>query len=231
MKYFGEGLSEQHKQLQRIIRKEQELEQAKEVFLLLHAALHEALVSDTAYNEVDALLQDLSEREFAIMPTSKDETIAWVFWHIARIEDLTMNMLVAQQDQVYNAEWKQRLGISLDDTGNALSDDEIMEFSIAVNVPELLQYRNAVGCKTRQIVQQLSAEDMKRPIAQDDLARIRASGGVSEHPDSLWLLEFWGNKDVAGILLMPPTRHMLMHLNDCCRWKQEIRHRKNFYRS
>ena len=55
--------------------------------------------------------------------------------------------------------------------------------------------------------------------------------GVSEHPDSLWLLEFWGKKDVAGILLMPPTRHMLLHLNDCCRWKLEIRNRKHLYRS
>lgn len=33
MKYFGEGLSEQHKKLQHMIRKEQELEAAKELFL------------------------------------------------------------------------------------------------------------------------------------------------------------------------------------------------------
>lgn len=29
------------------------------------------------------------------MPTLKDETIAWVLWHIARIEDLIMGILVA----------------------------------------------------------------------------------------------------------------------------------------
>ena len=37
MKYFGEGLSEQHKKLQHMVRKEQELDAAKELFLSLHA--------------------------------------------------------------------------------------------------------------------------------------------------------------------------------------------------
>ena len=72
------------------------------------------------------------------MPTSKAETIAWVIWHIARIEDLTMNMLVARQEQVWNAEWKQRLHTKLEDTGNALTDDDIMEFSKTVCIRELL---------------------------------------------------------------------------------------------
>ena len=102
MKYFGEGLSEQHKKLQHMIRKEQELEAAKELFLSLHAALHASAVSETPCNEVDALLQDLQEYEYAIMPTREAETIAWVIWHIARIEDLTMNMLVARQEHKYH---------------------------------------------------------------------------------------------------------------------------------
>ena len=231
MKYFGEGLSEQHKKLQHRIRKEQELEAAKELFLSLHAALHASAVSEMPCNEVDALLQDLQEYEYAIMPTREAETIAWVIWHIARIEDLTMNMLVARQEQVWNPDWKQRLQTGLEDTGNALTDDEIMDFSKTVCIRELLAYRNAVGRRSRQLVQELTFADIKRHVSQQDLPRNRLCGCVSEHPDSLWLLEFWGKKDVAGILLMPLTRHMLLHLNDCCRWKLEIRNRKHLYRS
>ena len=59
MKYFGEGLSEQHKRLQHIIRKEQELDAAKKLFLAIHAALHSSAISEMPCNEVDALLQDL----------------------------------------------------------------------------------------------------------------------------------------------------------------------------
>ena len=231
MKYFGEGLREQHKKLQHMIRKEQELDAVKELFLSIHAALHTSVISEMPRNEVDALLQDLQEYEYAIMPTREAETIAWVIWHIARIEDLTMNMVVARQEQVWNADWKQRLQTGLEDTGNALTDDEIMDFSKTVCIRELLAYRNAVGRRSRQLVQELTFADIKRHVSQQDLARIRLCGGVSEHPYSLWLLEFWGKKDVAGILLMSLTRHMLLHLNDCCRWKLEIRNRKHLYRS
>ena len=122
MKYFGEGLSEQHKKLQHMIRKEQELEAAKELFLSLHAALHASAVSEMPCNEVDALLQDLQEYEYAIMPTREAETIAWVIWHIARIEDLTMHILVETQVQARNPDWKQGLQTGLDDSANASTE-------------------------------------------------------------------------------------------------------------
>ena len=35
---------------------------------------------------------------------------------------------------------------------------------------------------------------------------------------------------VSGLLLMPPTRHVMMHLNDCCKWKTVIRKKQKFYR-
>jgi len=138
MKYFGEGLSEIHKELNQIIRKADKIEQSKKLFLMLHAKLHLSEISGTERNEVDSLVDDLSHDEYAIMPTVKDETIAWVIWHIARIEDLTMSILVADENQLF---------------------------------------------------------------------------------------------DIGGILLMPPTRHVMLHINDCYKWKQFFRTKKNFYRS
>ena len=39
MKYFGHGLSEQHKELSSIIRKTSETERSKDLFLQIHAKL------------------------------------------------------------------------------------------------------------------------------------------------------------------------------------------------
>lgn len=231
MKYFGNGLSDIHKELNSIIRKKDEFEHAKHLFLKLHAKLHLSEASDTGRNEVDALLQDLSREEYAIMPTGKDETIAWALWHIARIEDLTINMLVAGKEQLFNNEWKERLNVSITDTGNALSDDEIIELSKTINTTELLHYRNEVAKRTRQIIHLMAPEDMKRKIAPADLTRILENGGVTKQKDSIWLLDFWAKKDVAGILLMPPTRHAMLHLNDCCKWKDHIRAGKSCYKA
>ncbi len=238
MKYFGEGLSEKHKELSRIIRKEEKIEQAKTLFLEIHSKLNLSGIEEAASsvkadmgdkNETDDLLHDLSKEEYAIMPTGKDETIAWVLWHIARIEDLTVNMLIADKKQIFNEEWKKRLNVSISDTGNAMSDDEIMELSRNINIDELLRYRREVAKRTREVVMDLKASDMKRKVLPDALTDIRAIGGVTEYPDSIWLLDYWGKKDVAGILLMPPTRHVMLHLNDCCKWKEHIRSKKKLF--
>jgi len=231
MKYFGEGLSELHKNLNVKIRKADMIDEAKQIFLLLHSKLHLSIISDKCNNEVDLLLNDLAANEYAIMPTFKDETIAWVIWHIARIEDLTMNILVAHQEQVFNAEWKQRLNTPIVDTGNALTDDEIIDMNHMLNIKELIEYRNTVGKRTQDIVKGLTAANMRQKVTLQGLEKICLENGVTEQEESIWLLDFWGKKDIAGILLIPPSRHMILHLNDCCKWKMHIRAGKKCYRN
>lgn len=220
-----------HKALSKIIRKEEETRQAKALFLNLHRELHLSEISEGEENEVDRLLGDLKANEYAIMPSGKDETIAWVLWHIARIEDLTMGILVGGGNQLFDDGWKQRLNSPITDTGNALSDDEIMDLSRRINISELLHYRNEVGIRTRNIVKNLTSTDMRTKVPLSGIDKILLEGGVTKQEDSVWLLDFWGKKDKAGILLMPPTRHVMLHLNDCCKWKELIRTKKRFYKS
>lgn len=140
-----------------------------------------------------------------------------------------MEILVARENQIFNEDWKLRMNAPITDTGNALSDDEIMSLSKSLRMEELLRYRNEVGKRTRQIVTGLSQKDITRPIAEEDIQRIQKEGGVTSQEDSIWLLDFWSKKDIAGILLMPPTRHVMLHLNDCFKWKEHIRsHKKCF---
>ena len=142
-----------------------------------------------------------------------------------------MNILVANDEQLFGDEWQKQLNASITDTGNALSDDEIMELSQQFNIEKLIEYRNVVGQKTRAIVQSLSLGDMKRKVSAQGLERIKQIGGVTSQEGSLWLLDYWGGKDVAGLLLMPPTRHLIMHLNDCSKWKQHIREGRKCFRT
>ncbi len=231
MKYFDNELSEQHKELSEIIRKKDSIENAKKLFLDIHAKLHMSSVSHRECNQVDDLLKDLDAEEYAIMPTSKDETIAWAVWHISRLEDLTINILVNNGNQIFDSDWKKNLNVSITDTGNALTDDEIMCLSKEINIVQLLEYRNEVGKQTRKIVAELTDEEMKRKVSEEGIQKILSEGGVTKQEESIWLLDFWKKKDVAGILLMPPTRDAMMHLNDCCKWKIAIRNKKKFYRT
>jgi hypothetical protein len=229
MKYFGDGLSEKHKELGRIIRKRDMFADSKKLFLELHGALHLSEISHGKTNEVDLLFDDLLPHEYAVIPKNKDKTIAYIVWHIARIEDLTLNILVADSKQVFNSEWQKKISAVYVDTGNAMTDSEIMNLSKEIRIEDLLSYRSAVGVRTRAIINNLSEDDMKRKVSETCLDKIRANGGVAKGAE--WLLNYWGRKDVAGILLMPPTRHLILHLNDCCKLKAEIRTRKHFYMS
>lgn len=223
MKYFGEGLSGLHKELNKLIGRKSSFCEAMKLFLELHAALHASAVTGGVPNEVDALLCDLTPEEAAAMPEKKGETINWALWHMARIEDITMNMLVARKKQVFTEAVQRKINSPITDTGNALTQDEIRSFSSRVQLAAFIAYWNAVASRTRDIVLSLTADDMKRPVDKSDLDAVLAAGGVTSQQDSVWLLDYWGGKDVAGLLLMPPTRHLMLHLNDCCKWKMMLR--------
>ena len=110
--------SGRHKKLNQIIRNAKYFTPALEMILNLHQDLHALCVSGMdGKNQIDALWNDMDQKEYAVMPTSKDETIAWAIWHIVRIEDLTMNILVNNGSQIFDESWKQRMNISVSDTG------------------------------------------------------------------------------------------------------------------
>ncbi len=189
-----------------------------------HAMVHSAVVSslpETTFE--DQLWDGLTETAFRTMPTDKDATIAWNIWHITRIEDITMNILVAGDNQVINnGDYLTKMKVTVRDTGNAMIDEEIIDLSTKLNMDELRNYRIAVGKKTREIIRTFQPDDLKRKIKSDRLQRILDEGAVLNVEASKWLIDFWGRKTVAGILLMPATRHLMVHISDSLRLKKRL---------
>lgn len=208
--------------LKSIILQEEKIDEAIKLCLEMHQMVHESamLHSDIETLE-DEVWDGINQVQFETMPTIKDVTVAWNIWHITRIEDLTVNYLIAREVQVFNPDWQKKIGIEFQDTGNAMSDDEILALSRSADMSELRNYRNAVGMRTRQVLQGLTFSDMKRKVTKADLQRIFEAGGVTAQKDSIWLLDFWGRKNIAGLLLMPVTRHQVAHLTDCLKLKKK----------
>jgi hypothetical protein len=67
----------------------------------------------------------------------------------------------------------------------------------------------------------LQPADLKRKMKAERLQRILAEGAVLNVEGGNWLIDFWGRKDVAGILLMPVTQHQLVHINESIRLKKK----------
>ena len=208
--------NEKIKKLRDIILKQDRFEESIELCLELHSMVHTSEMSGINIKTFeDELWEGLDEKTFKTGVKDEGRTIAYNLWHISRIEDITMNILVSGAEQVFNTEnWKERINSSIVDTGNALSETEIMEFSKNINMQELRNYRIEVGRRTKEIIKTLKPSEMKRKFERDSLDVILDEGAVAKVDGAKWLIDFWGRKNVAGILLMPVTRHQVVHINE-----------------
>lgn len=186
------------------------------IFLNLHAMVHSSEASQSGlYSFEDELWGSLTEEAFRRVREG-DQSIAWKLWHTGRIEDITMNLLMAGDGQVMNSgNWLDRLGIKARDTGNAMDEAEIGALSAAINRQALKDYRTEVAKKTRKIVKALAPEDLRRKAEPAGVRRIWEEGAVVE--EAAGIVDYWSRKTYAGLLLMPASRHILVHLNESLR--------------
>jgi hypothetical protein len=224
MRGFPENMDTNRKfwnEQQKALRQALEGQQAGAIALFLsqHAMLHATQVSETDEHSFDnELWQGLDEAATRRVPRTEEHSIAWCIWHLARIEDVTMNLLLAGSEQLFERDgWAARLKVDLHDTGNAMTPTEIAALSASVDIEALRAYRVAVGRHTRAIVSQLQPGDFKRKVESARLQRVLDEGAVCAA--SHGLLDYWGGLTYAGLLLMPPTRHNLVHLNEAIRLK------------
>jgi hypothetical protein len=192
----------------------------KKNLLEIHSLLHDNSVSKhKAKTYCDFLWEDLNEATCKII-SKKETSILWNIWHITRIEDMISNILMARQDQIFDKHFQKELGITITDTGNAMTISEIEMFNNQINLEVLKEYRRLVGISTQKILAKLQHSDLKRKVEKEDIEKIRTSGGVTSDGKSIWLLDFWGRKNMMGLITMPITKHQIVHINDCFNIKE-----------
>ena len=146
---------------------------------------------------------------------TKTVPLCWYFWHTYRIEDIVSNILMANQKQIFNSEWQQKINTPITDTGNALEPEEAIEFGKALNIEALYEYMIKVGKNTRRIIENLSLDQIKSMVPEEWVMQILEEGGVTTDFCSVWLLVFWGRLTRGGMILTPLTSHHMMHLPAC----------------
>ena len=210
------------KELQRLLATGEDFPRAIDLFLSQHAPLHarEMAQTDSPTFE-DVIWEGLSESDARLIPQGAEHSIAWCFWHLARIEDVTMNLLVAGTPQLFEVGgWQLRLNVTDSDTGNAMDEPRIAQISARVHLVTLRAYRTAVGRRTRQVVHALQPGDLKKKTDPARLQQVLDQGAVEKA--AYGLIEYWGGRTIAGLLLMPPTRHNFVHLNEAVNLKSRI---------
>ncbi len=191
------------------------------LFLRQHAMLHAAEMSGAGlWSYADEILADMDAAQIRRIPQNEEHSVLWCLWHITRIEDVTMNLLIAKTNTVLEeGQWSAKLRIPISHTANAMTYEEIVELSEKTDIDALHAYRIAVGRRTREIVSQLEPGSLSKRVDPAQIERVSAQAVV--HPDAQGVIDYWSKRTIAGLLLMPASRHILVHLNEAANLKKK----------
>ena len=205
-----------------------DIDRIRELTLEVHAMVHPAEISGRTEKTIADYVLDymLNGNQNALVPRedydvdlhyagTRTVPMCWQFWHTYRIEDLVSNILMANQEQIFNRDWQIKIGSSITDTGNALELDEAIVFGRKINIKALREYMIEVGKNTRHILENITLEQMKSMVPYERVMRILEEGGVTTDFRSVWLLVYWESLTMGGMILTPMTDHHMMHLPPC----------------
>jgi hypothetical protein len=185
-----------------------------------HAAVHSGKLGGR-WSYQDEVLGALTEAQMRIAPKGGHSAI-WKIWHATRVEDVTINLLLANSKQVLlSGAWRKRLGVAFIDVGNDMPAADLARLDRAMNIKALLAYRLAVGKRTQNILRKIKPKMLWEKPAPERVRRIVKEKAVRKK--AAWLLKFWGGNVCANILLMPAARHPFVHLNEISRMMPSLR--------
>ena len=214
LKTFRRNWSTDHKRLRSLLSSGDQTQSAKDLFCNLHGVMHsrETPAGDS-WSYADFIFNDLSEEQLRWIPEQAEHSLIWILWHISRIEDMTMNILINNGPQVYlSGSWRGKLKSPIHHSGNLIQDHNLRALSEGIMIDQLFNYRLAVGRRTQEIVKGLKKEDLFLKVPTERLDRIREEGALLSEAEVL--IEYWSRKKIYQLLLMPPTRHLMVHLNE-----------------
>lgn len=211
--------AEKNKTMQTKIRKSNTYKEGIDVLFDLRNQLMQTLVM--FHDELNR--EDFNAIPFINADGYHSKTIAYSIWHIFRIEDIVAHSLIRADEQIFFVgNYQNRINSPIITTGNELVREQIAEFSEQLNINELYSYIFEVKESTEKIVRRLSYEDLKKKITEDSKEYLKSLKVVSNDENAIWLIDYWCNKDIRGLIQMPFSRHWIMHIEASLRIRNKI---------
>jgi DinB superfamily len=180
-------------------------------FLEQHLRLHAADVA-AGGSLADRILGGLTDDQMRLRYGKGTNSLAWLLWHMARTEDVSVNRVVTNGRQVFDEGWARRLGVLRPDIGTGMTDEEVAELGQQLDVAAARAYRSAVGRRTREVVQALAPESWAETVGAEDVNRAQRDGAIG--PRAGWLVDFWQNHSRAVRLGTVGITHNAIHLGE-----------------
>jgi len=193
----------------------------KVLFGVVHGLVHDHSHIETFQTQALHGITQVTYQNARTKSYKNARSIAFLLYHMTRIEDICASVLIEEPDAVFFKDgWADVFNFSKVDTGNAWTDHEIDLFRQSVRLNDLLAYRKSVCNQTRSIVEHMSLEDLNRSVSATQIQKLVLTKSIDTHEDAIWLLDYWGKKTKGELLLMPLSRHAVVHFNDIIKMKK-----------
>ena len=137
--------------------------------------------------------------------------MAWLLWHSARIEDVGVNRFLSDRPQALDEGWLGRLKVPRRDVGTGMSDGEVDELSLRIDLEALRGYWEAVTTRTLAVVETLEGTDLEALVPGERVRSVVLAEDVVT-PGAEWLTEFWaGGRSRAWVLAQMALLHPYGH--------------------
>ena len=121
------------------------------------------------YDRIEPLateaVEGLDAEQLRRAPAPGANTIGWLVWHLARVQDHHVAELLGTEQIWSSGDWAGRFGLEPDpsNTGYGHGEDEVR--AVQPDGPDvLLGYLGAVGERTRAMLEGLTSDDLDRVV-------------------------------------------------------------------
>jgi len=147
-------------------------------------------------------------------PHPRVNSIAWNLWHLTRVEDAGLNRFIVDRPQVLDeGEWLQRMNVPWRHNGSEMNFDEVDDLNQRIDLQALREYSSAVQARTREIVSQLSHDDLDPVMEEPRLRTILFDEGLA-HPRATGLLENYLGWTKGKCLMNFGMTHPYQHVGE-----------------
>ena len=156
---------------------------ACQFFLLRHQDVHSSAT--------DLFLTGITDEQMRCCPVRGINSIAWIVWHMARAEDIAVNVFVGSRPQLFFEEpWAERLNVLYPDFGVGMTTEEVADLSDRVNLDALRAYWAAVGDRTQAIVEKLRPQDLDEENTPTYIRQVVERDGMFREA-GMWGEGYW----------------------------------------
>jgi hypothetical protein len=177
-----------------------------QLFQQRHDVLYDFFLADFWKTVPDNLMRQ--------RPHPNVNSIAWILWHLTRVEDSGMNRFVTDRSQILDeGNWMERMNIPWRHNGGGMSFVEVDDLNQRINLAALHDYSIDVQTRSQEIIKQINLEDLDVTLQPEHLKIILLEEGLA-HSNGEELVKWYSGWSKGKCLMTFGLTHPFQHIGE-----------------